>query len=167
MRAKVGGSRTGRALVLCAALAVMCAWSLAIAPGGAGAAAARVSLPAMERQLMCVTCKIPLNVAESPQADREKEYVRQLIGEGRDEAQIKNALVAQYGSAVLGLPGTSGFDLAAYLVPVAVVLGLLAVMAALLPRWRRRGAADAALPPRPALSSEQSARLDSDLARFD
>ena len=36
----------------------------------------RTSLPAIERQVMCVTCKIPLNVAQSPQADRERAYIQ-------------------------------------------------------------------------------------------
>ena len=88
---------------------------------------------------MCVTCKIPLNVAESPQADRERAFIRELIDEGRDEAQIKHALVGQYGTTVLALPPASGFDLTVYLVPAAVVAVLLALLATLLLRWRRRG----------------------------
>ncbi len=82
-------------------------------------------MPAIERQVMCVTCKIPLNVAESPQSQRERAYIRGLIAEGKTEAQIKSELVAQYGSSVLALPSAKGFDLAAYLVPVAVVLALI------------------------------------------
>ena len=74
---------------------------------------------------MCVTCKIPLNVAQSPQADRERAYIQSLIDEGHTEAQIKHALVGQYGPAVLGLPGAHGFDLTAYLVPLAAVLAVV------------------------------------------
>ncbi len=148
------------------ALAVLCATAACLGGPAGAAAAGSVSLPVIERQVMCVTCKIPLNVAESPQADRERAYIRTLIAEGKDEAQIKDALVAQYASAVLGLPQTHGFDLAAYLVPAAAVLGLAALMAFLLPSWRRRSAA-AAGPPASDLSPEDAARLDSDLARFD
>jgi len=147
------------------AAGLLCALMLAV-PAAAGAEAARVSLPVIERQVMCVTCKIPLNVAESPQADREREYIRSLIAEGKDEAQIKDALVTQYTSAVLGLPQTHGFDLAAYLVPVAVVIGLLALLIFLLPSWRRRSAAGAG-DEAGALSPEDAARLESDLALFD
>ena len=86
---------------------------------------------------MCVTCKIPLNVAESPQADRERAFIQELIDQGQSEAQIKQALVGQYGPTVLGLPAAHGFDLAAYLVPLAAVLALLATLLTLLPRWRR------------------------------
>ena len=117
---------------------------------------------------MCVTCKIPLNVAQSPQADRERAYIQGLIDQGDSEAQIKSALVGQYGPAVLGLPSTHGFDLAAYLVPLAAVLALLGALALLLPRWRRRAHAQAAreAPPR-TLSPGDAARLEADLSRFD
>ena len=112
--------------------------ALGIGVADAGTAAApRTSLPVIERQVMCVTCKIPLNVAESPQADRERAFIQGLIDEGQTEAQIKRALVAQYGPTVLGLPSAHGFDLAAYLVPLAAFLALLATLALLLPRWRR------------------------------
>jgi cytochrome c-type biogenesis protein CcmH len=146
--------------------------TLALSPtlGGASAAAAtpRTTMPVIERQVMCVTCKIPLNVAESPQSQRERAFIRGLIAEGRTEAQIKNALVAQYGPSVLALPSAKGFDLAAYLAPIAVVLALLGLLALLLPSWRRQARArTAATPSAPELSASDAARLDADLKRFD
>ncbi len=115
---------------------------------------------------MCVTCKIPLNVAQSPQADRERAYIQSLIDEGKNEAEIKSALVAQYGSTVLGLPADHGFGIAAYLVPLAAVLALAGLLVVLLPRWRRRSRGGSAGPPAP-LPPADAARLESDLARFD
>jgi len=151
------------ALVVTLALAVLAAFA-----DGAPAAQPRASLTTIERQVMCVTCKIPLNVAESPQANRERAYIQQLIDQGQDEAQIKNALVGQYGPTVLGLPATHGFDLTAYLVPVAVVLALLALLIVLLPRWRRGTSEQAAVAASGSeLSAADAARLESDLARFD
>ncbi len=147
---------------------------IALGSPGAGAASAasptvaRASLPAIERQVMCVTCKIPLNVAQSPQADRERAFIQSLIDQGETEAQIKQALVGQYGPTVLGLPGAHGFDLAAYLVPLAVVLALLAALALLLPQWRRRARAQGVGgESRAALEAGDAARLNADLARFD
>lgn len=146
--------------ILTLTMIATCASAASVAP--------RTSLPTIERQVMCVTCKIPLNVAESPQADRERAFIQVLIARGQTEAQIKSALVGQYGPAVLALPSASGFDLTAYLVPLAAMLALLAVLALLLPRWRRRARADAISPstPPPMLDDADAARLDTDLARF-
>ncbi len=134
----------------------------------AAAAPPRATLPVIERQVMCVTCKIPLDVAESPQADRERVFIRGLIAEGETEAQIKSVLVSQYGPAVLALPSAKGFDLAAYLVPAAVVLALVALLALVLPSWRRHARAqDRKRTTAPELSASDAARLDADLERFD
>lgn len=164
-----GGVRA-RAGVRAAAFA-LALLALALSPAGSAAASrpspARASLPAIERRVMCVTCKIPLIVAESPQAERERVYIRGLIAQGRSEAQIEAALVGQYGPTVLGLPRARGFDLAAYLAPLAAVLALLGALALLLARWRRRGRRGAQAPDPPALSTAQAARLDADLARFE
>jgi cytochrome c-type biogenesis protein CcmH len=134
----------------------------------AAAITPRTTLPVMERQAMCVTCKIPLNVAESPQATLERRFIQGLINEGQDESEIKKALVNQYGPTVLGLPSTHGFDLTVYLVPAIIVLVLLAVLGTLLPSWRRHARAAAAREaPVSALPPSDAARLESDLARFD
>lgn len=138
------------------------------AMGGAGAPQPKTTLPVITRQVMCVTCKIPLNVAESPQADRERAFIQRLIDQGLGETQIKRALVAQYGASVLGLPAARGFDLTVYLVPLAAVLVLLGTLLTLLPRWRRSAREQAATEPQgPELGSSDAARLESDLARFD
>jgi len=137
---------------------------------GMGAADVRpqTSLPVIERQVMCVTCKIPLNVAQSQQANRERAFIQSLIDEGKTEAQIKDALLAQYGPTVLGLPGAHGFDLTVYLVPLAAFLALLATLAVLLPRWRRHAREQAGRTvDGTQLDSADAARLEADLARFD
>jgi cytochrome c-type biogenesis protein CcmH/NrfF len=149
--------------------------ALGIAPLLASPAAglpARTTLPAVEGQVMCVTCKIPLLIAQSPEASRERAFIQRLIDEGRTEGQIKRALVREYGPAVLALPPAHGVGLAAYLVPIALLLAVLGALALLLPRWRGRaranaalGAADGSLPS--TLSPADAARLDADIARFD
>jgi cytochrome c-type biogenesis protein CcmH len=140
----------------------------AVAPLAASAATPRTSLPTIESQVMCVTCKIPLNVAQSPQSDRERAFIRGLIDEGQSETQIKSALVAQYGPTVLALPGTHGFDLAAYLVPALALVLVLGVLAVALPRWRRDGRRSLEAPTdETMLSPSDAARLEADLARFD
>jgi cytochrome c-type biogenesis protein CcmH len=139
-----------------------------LAPAAALAAAPRASLVDIEDEVMCVTCKIPLNIAEGRQPDREREFIRGLIERGRTKGQIKAALVAEYGPNVLALPQSDGVGLTAYAVPLALLALLAAGLALLLPRWRRRAPAgpapeSTAAPP---LSSAESRRLDEDLARY-
>ena len=132
------------------------------------AAAPEVNINVIEAEVMCPVCGTLLELAESPQAQREKAFIARLIGEGRTKAEIKQALVAQYGNAVLALPQDSGFDLSAYLVPIiAFVVAALALGFAVY-RWRRSSG-----PPddRPAAArgptEAERARLDADLGRYD
>jgi len=135
----------------------------------AAAAEPRTTLPAIEEQVMCVVCKTPLSVANGPQAEAQRDEIRRLIAQGKDEQQIKDALVAEYGERVLALPQDDGFNLAVYLVPVAALAAALALLALLLPRWRRgaRGGLAAPAGPGAELSAEDDRRLDEDLARYD
>jgi cytochrome c-type biogenesis protein CcmH len=148
---------------IAAALALLAALTLA-AP--AGAAAPRTSLSAVENEVMCVTCRVPLSIADSPEADRERAFIDARIRQGDTKAEIKQALVAQYGDRVLATPSDHGVDLAAWLVPGALVVLALVALGIALPRWRRsRERAAPAL--RPPLDPADARRLDEDLARFD
>ncbi|HWN73735.1 MAG TPA: cytochrome c-type biogenesis protein CcmH [Solirubrobacterales bacterium] len=128
----------------------------------------RASLTEIEKQVMCPVCGTLLQLAESPQAQREKAFIRHLIAEGRTEAQIKDALVAEYGDEVLALPKGSGFSLSAYVVPIVAFLVAVVALAIGVLRWRRAGDRDdgdathAAGP-----KGDDAERLDADLARYD
>ena len=151
------------ALLLVAAIAL-----LALAPP-ALAATPQTSIADVEDEVMCPICGTLLELAESPQAERERALVKRLIAEGKTKAEVKDALVAEYGRNVLALPEGSGFDLTAYLVP-AIAFVLAAVALALgVRRWR-----GAAKPPGPGgdpgargPEKEDAERLDADLARYD
>jgi cytochrome c-type biogenesis protein CcmH/NrfF len=118
---------------------------------------------------MCVACRTPLAVSESPQANAERAFIRALIAQGETKAQIKQALVSQYGPAVLALPKAHGFNLTVYILPPALLLAGVGLLVLTLPRWRRRARAVAAQPraSAPTLDPAQARRLDEDLARFD
>jgi cytochrome c-type biogenesis protein CcmH len=142
---------------------------LALAPSSASAAQPRASFNDIEDEVMCDTCNVPLNIAESDRATQERVAIRRLIARGLTKQQILAELERTYGPAILAKPQDSGFSLAVWWVPVAVVAGLVALLAALLPRWRRRGrdGGDDGRPAAPALSSAEARRLDEDLARYD
>jgi cytochrome c-type biogenesis protein CcmH len=152
--------RAGALLGLLAALAVAVP---------AAAAEPRASLTEIESQVMCPVCGTLLQLAESPQAQREKAFIRRLVAAGRTEDQIKDALVAEYGDEVLALPKGSGFSLSAYLVPIVAFLVAAVALAVGVMRWRRggRGTDDesGARPSGP--RGADAERLDADLARYD
>jgi cytochrome c-type biogenesis protein CcmH len=143
---------------------------LALAPG-ALAAQPKASFNDVEDEVMCDTCNVPLNIADSDRAEQERQIIRKLIAQGLTKDQIKDRLKAQYGPGILASPQDSGFSLAAWWVPVAVVLALLALIAALLPRWRRRdppdGDGDGGGDSDRELTASEARRLEQDLARYD
>jgi len=155
-----------RRLLSCAAVALVAATAV---PGVAAAVAPRTSLLAVEGQYMCVVCKLPLPESQSDQADRERAFIQMLVGQGDTPAEIRAAMLVQYGPPVLATPAAHGFGLVAYIVPVVVALALIALLVILIPRWRRAGrrggGGDA--PDVDPLSAADSARLEAELARFD
>lgn len=133
-------------------------------------AAAEVQQNEIEAEVMCPVCGTLLELAESPQAQREKAFIARLIAEGRSGEQIKDALVAEYGDEVLALPRGSGFSLSAYLVPIVAFLVAAVALALGVMRWRRRGGPPGENGEHPRVegpSAEDSDRLDADLARYD
>jgi cytochrome c-type biogenesis protein CcmH len=134
----------------------------------AAAAAERASLTEIEKQVMCPVCGTLLQLAESPQAQRERVFIDRLIAAGKSEEQIKDALVAEYGEEVLALPQGSGFSLSAYLVPIVAFLLAVAALAVGVLRWRRAGDnRNDGGPQADGPSGEEADRLDADLARYD
>lgn len=150
-----------------AALALAAALLLALSPVTAFAATARASLTDIENDVMCVVCHESLAVAQSPQADAERSFIRALISQGMSKKQIEQALVGQYGTAVLALPTAHGFNLAVYVIPPALLVLGIGTLVIALPKWRRRSRAAAAQSTAtgPALDPGDARRLDEDLAR--
>ena len=130
----------------------------------------RASLTDIENDVMCTLCHESLAVAQSPQADSERNYIRGLIAQGETKQQILKSMVAQYGPNVLGRPPASGFNLTVYVLPPAILAVGIAILAFTLPRWRRRTRAAPGRSPSsgtaPALDPAEAARLEHDLGQF-
>jgi cytochrome c-type biogenesis protein CcmH/NrfF len=146
--------------------ALLCSLLVLAYPAAALAAPPRASLPDIEDEVMCTSCNVALNVAESLQADRERALIRRLIARGLDKRQIKDALVAEYGEDVLALPRAGGVGLTAYAIPIGLVIVLAGGLALLLPAWRRRSPAGIGDAAATALSTDEARRLDDDLGRY-
>ena len=116
----------------------------------------RPTLTDLEGEVMCPVCSTTLDQSSSPIATRMKVFIRARIAAGDSAAQIKAKLVDQFGPAVLAESPKRGFDLLAWLLPLAA-LGLgIVVVGALAWTWSRR---------RESNIDQQGAELDPDLER--
>jgi cytochrome c-type biogenesis protein CcmH len=147
-------------------LAILLAFAL-LAPQAAAATEPRASLPDIEDEVMCLECGTALNVSTSAVADQEREFIAGLIAQGKTKAEIKDALVEEYGPRVLAEPRDDGFQLTAWIVPVLAALAALALVALIARRWRRRDDASEDADAGPGLDADDARRLDAELAAFD
>jgi cytochrome c-type biogenesis protein CcmH len=138
-----------------------------VAPHSAAAAAPRASLPDIEDEVMCLECGTALNVSNSAVADQEREFIAGLIAQGKTKAEIKDALVEEYGPRVLAEPRDDGFQLTAWIVPILAALGAVALVVLIARRWRRPPDTGAPTTDEPGLDADDARRLDDELAAFD
>lgn len=126
------------------------------------------TLGELEGEVMCPVCKTTLDQSSSPAARQIERLITGWIREGKTKSQIKALLVANYGPAILAEPSKHGFNLLAWVLPLAG-LGLGAVaLGALSWRWARgHGPAAAAGAEGPPLDPELERRVEEELARFD
>ena len=128
--------------------------------------APKASLPDIEDEVMCVECGTVLSVSSSPVALQERAFIREQIAAGKDKAQIKAALVDEYGEEILAKPEADGFNAALWIVPIALVVLAAGGIGIAVKRWRSNAGEDpieTELPPE--LSAEDAQRLDAELSR--
>ena len=123
----------------------------------------RASLPDIEDEVMCVECGTVLSVSNSPVALQEREFIREQIAAGKDKAQIKAALVDEYGEGVLAEPGHDGFNATLWIVPIVLVLLSAVGIGIAIKRWRGNAVEAPPEAEPPPLSPEDARRLDAEL----
>jgi cytochrome c-type biogenesis protein CcmH len=131
------------------------------------------TLEELENEVNCPTCKTTLALSNAPAADRIREYIRERISAGDTKSEIKAALVAEFGAGILAAPPKAGFNLLAWVLPLAGIGLAAALVGAVVWRAARSGRRPAPAPGdassnghRP-LDPEAERRLDDELARFD
>lgn len=125
---------------LAAVLLLLCLSLLS--PAASFAATPKTTLQEVEAELMCATCKVPLNQSEAPQANQERATIERLIAEGRTKDQIIDEMVHIYTDSVLLNPPDKGVRTLRWAIPAAVGLFAVVVLAVLILRWRRRAASE-------------------------
>jgi cytochrome c-type biogenesis protein CcmH/NrfF len=135
---------------------------LVLAP--AASACPKTSLGDIENEVICPVCGTSLALAtEAPQAQRQRAFIERQIADCRSKDEIKAALTEEFGDEVLALPDDDGFEIAAYLVPAAILLTALAALGLGVRRWRRTRPAGPSAP----AGRTDAERLDEDLARYE
>jgi cytochrome c-type biogenesis protein CcmH len=141
-------------------LALVALAALALA-GGAGAAEPP-TLSDIEDEVVCPTCRTTLDMSDAPVAERMRVFIRARIAAGDSKAEIKARLVDEFGESVLAAPPKRGFDLLAWVLPLAGLLAAGLAVALAARRWARsRSEPEAPLEP------ELERRVDDALARFE
>ena len=119
----------------------------------------------LEGEVICPTCHTTLDQSSSPIALRMKAFIARRIAAGDTRSEIEDKLIATFGPSVVARPATHGFDLLAWLLPLAGVLAGAVVLGVAAWRWSRGRT------PPPAggapLDPELERRVDEELARFE
>lgn len=138
--------------LLAGLLAVVAAVSLVVAANAQQATPVPSDdeVNAIAKQLYCPVCEnIPLDVCGTQACAQWRELIRQKLGEGWDEDQIKTYFVAQYGDRVLATPPAQGLNWLVYIVPPAAFLLGVFILASAFRAWKS--------PVKPVISAEQTA----------
>jgi cytochrome c-type biogenesis protein CcmH/NrfF len=137
--------------------------------GPAVASEQHPTLPEIEGEVLCTVCNEPLDMSSGPFADRERAVIRHWIAAGLTKSQIEDKLVQQFGRNVLLSPPTSGFNVIAWVLPIAGGIAAALVLAFGAWRWSRGRNASEPLeePPAARIEPDLERRLDEELARYD
>jgi cytochrome c-type biogenesis protein CcmH len=149
-------------------LAAVVTAALVFAAPAEACAQPRTSLAYLQGQVMCPVCHTTLDMSNSPAAQQIDAFISKKIAACWTAQRIESALVANYGRGILAAPSHKGFDLLAWWLPIAGVLGGALALAFGVWRWsRRREPGEPDEPAGSGLDEETERRLDEVLARFD
>jgi cytochrome c-type biogenesis protein CcmH/NrfF len=124
-----------------------------------------------ENEFVCTTCHEPLAESSSPLAGQMEREMRRQIAAGWSKQRMEAYFVAALGPQVLAIPKSHGFDLLAWLLPLAaIVCGAVAVGIAARAWYENRddsGPSGPAAADGPMLAPGLDLRVDQELARYD
>ncbi len=104
-------------------------------------AAAQGGDPAAElqKELWCPICQgIRLDVCEQQVCEQMRELIDQELAAGKTKEEIKQQFIEFYGPVVLGEPPREGINWLAWIVPILLAVGGLALAGWMTHSWSRR-----------------------------
>src|SRR5436305_9917550 len=139
------GFRTGRtglpfvAVAIVAVIAVLWCITLFRAPAEGGSLDARVTAVGATVRCPIGPEPIPLNDVQTAQAIQMRQFIRDQLRQGLTEDQVRQELVARYGTGILLAPPQRGFDLLAWVVPLCALVACAIAAVLTLRRWSTGG----------------------------
>lgn len=125
----------------------------------------------LTKEIWCPVCNgIRLDVCEQAVCEQMRDMIDQELAAGKTPEQIKADFIDLYGPVVLGEPPREGFNLVAWIAPIVLLAGGIAIVVYMTRRWTTRPApaAAAATPasgqPAPAPQDPYLARVERDLS---
>jgi len=160
-------------VILLAVLMGLAVTGLALAQGYQPGTVTDDQVNAVARQLYCPVCEnTPLDVCGTQACAQWRELIREKLGQGWGEDQIKDYFVAQYGDRVLAMPPAHGLNWLVYIIPPLAILAGIFILYSAFRAWKRPKTATAtdqgaALPADPAAASQDEyvARLEDELSK--
>lgn len=121
---------------------------------------------AIAKGLYCPVCEnIPLDVCGTQACAQWRELIREKLGQGWSEAQIKQYFVDQYGDRVLATPPARGLNWLVYIIPPLVILAGVYILFRSFQSLRQPAPAEADQEIQPAQTDEYALRLEEELKK--
>lgn len=133
----------------------------------AAACTTHASQDSLETQLVCPSCHTTLDESDSPVAQEMKAEIAHRIAACQSEKQILDAMVAEFGTAILSTPQTHGFDLLAWVLPLGGAAAGAVALAFAARAWTHARAPASAKLAQTGLTVEDERRVDEALEQFD
>ena len=118
---------------------------------------------AIAKQMYCPVCEnTPLDVCPTQACIEWRELIRDLLAEGKTEAEIKQYFVDRFGDRVLAAPPARGLNWLVYVIPPIAILAGLLILYSALRSWRKT--TSAASPPAGG-SPQAASKVDDEYTR--
>lgn len=101
---------------------------------------ADVTVSDLENELLCTCgCTMVLETCQCETAPQMRAKIATMIDEGQTKQEILDYFVAQYGEKILAAPTKKGFNLVAWILPFAALIGGGGALFFVLRTWVMKG----------------------------
>ncbi|MDK1029052.1 MAG: cytochrome c-type biogenesis protein CcmH [Anaerolineae bacterium] len=123
---------------------------------------------AIAKNLFCPVCpNTPLDMCPTLACKAWREDIRNMLAEGKSEAQIRQSFMDYYGPRVLSEPPRTGFYWLTYAVPPIIIAAAAFMLFRALKTWKRSSLMEADLDEDDALTSDDEyiTRMEEELKK--